>query len=340
MKILFAAGLPPEVIGVLHLKALRDLGHEVHPFNFEPYWQFGGKYGGYLFRKLRWGPSLNRLNRDLLKACQDLKPDMVWIGKGVWVRPGTLAGMKKEGAKIVHYTPDPAFHSVHHVSRHFEACAHLYDLVVTTKDYELEAYRRKGFQNVLFQHAGYDRYIHRKMEIKADEKALYENDVVFIGRWEPNREATLAKIRALGVRLAFWGPNFDKASDSALLQSSFKGPWIVGENYAKAMSGTKIALCFLSQQYPDQSTQRSFEIPACGPLMLAQRTPEHLGLFAEGKEAAYFSNEEEMLGKIRYYIDHEPERKAIAQAGWERCLKSGHSYHDRERQILDALGFK
>ena len=81
------------------------------------------------------------------------------------------------------------------------------------------------------------------------------------------------------------------------------------------------------------------EIPACGAFMLAERTDEHLRLFEEGKEAAYFGSNEELLEKVRYYLNHEDERRMIASAGRKRCLDSGYSHHERLKYMLSvAIG--
>ncbi len=71
--------------------------------------------------------------------------------------------------------------------------------------------------------------------------------------------------------------------------------------------------------------------------MLGERTDEHLELFEEGKEAEFFSTNEELLEKVQYYLKHEDERKTIAQNGRERCLRSGYSNHDRIKQMLATV---
>lgn len=38
-------------------------------------------------------------------------------------------------------------------------------------------------------------------------------------------------------------------------------------------------------------------------------------MFEEGKEAAFFSNNEELLDKCSYYLAHEQERAVIAELG-------------------------
>ena len=72
--------------------------------------------------------------------------------------------------------------------------------------------------------------------------------------------------------------------------------------------------------------------------MLAERTDEHLALFKEGREAEFFSSDEELLEKVQYYLAHADHRRQIAAAGRERCLRDGYSYHERLAEILDAAG--
>ena len=62
-----------------------------------------------------------------------------------------------------------------------------------------------------------------------------------------------------------------------------------------------------------------------------------MDLFEEGKEAAYFSSNEELLELCRYFLGHEEERISIAEAGLKRCKSSGYSNEKTIMKMLDVV---
>lgn len=95
---------------------------------------------------------------------------------------------------------------------------------------------------------------------------------------------------------------------------------------------------FLRDVYPNQHTTRTFEIPACGSMLIADRTDEHREFFIEGKEAEFFSSKEELIEKVRFYWGHEDLRKKTAMNGYEKCHTADHSYKNRLKDVLGLIG--
>jgi spore maturation protein CgeB len=95
-----------------------------------------------------------------------------------------------------------------------------------------------------------------------------------------------------------------------------------------------MCLGFLSKLNRDDYTYRCFEIPACGSLLLAERTPTLEKIFQENEEAVFFSSVEEMLEKVLWLRQHPEEITRIAAAGRKRVLTDGHSNYDRAQQFL------
>jgi len=319
------------------MQAVRALGHEVVTVDVCPFAQWGGRPAA-VFQRLKWGPPIWRLNREVVARARESRPDAVWIDKGEWITGRTLRELAAQGHPIrIHYTPDPAL--TFHQSRHFRSSLRFYDLVVTTKAYELDLYRELGARNVLFQHPSFEAAVHRPEEATEEERERYRCDVVFVGTYAPGRERYLLPLAEAGIDLAIWGNGWHRGFRrrglrDLRLQKHLRGQGLGGRDYALALGCACIGLGLLSPLVPDRSTTRSLEIPACSTLLLAERTEEHQALFEEGREAEFFASEEELVEKARYYLGHDEERRRLAAAGRARCLESGYSSTDRVREIL------
>ena len=146
---------------------------------------------------------------------------------------------------------------------------------------------------------------------------------MFLGSWFPERGPFLAELVRLGVPLTIRGANWNKAPEWPALRPYWKGGQLQGDDYAMAIQCAKVNLGLLSKGNRDLHTTRSLEIPALGGLMCAERTAEHLGLYAEGEEALFWSDAEECASVCRAVLQDDARRERIAAAGHARSLKNG-----------------
>lgn len=90
-------------------------------------------------------------------------------------------------------------------------------------------------------------------------------------------------------------------------------------------SGSKINLNLSLRSIHSGIALRVLDIMACGGFVLSNWQPEIAEYFEEGKEIVTFGCAEECMDKIRYYLEHEEERRQIAEAGY-RKVKRDFSY--------------
>jgi spore maturation protein CgeB len=82
---------------------------------------------------------------------------------------------------------------------------------------------------------------------------------------------------------------------------------------------------------------RDFEVPACGGFYIVEHAPEYAEFFADGREIEVWRTIGELIEKVRFYLDHESERAAIAVAGQRRALAE-HLWTHRFSGLFSKLG--
>jgi hypothetical protein len=336
MRFLYVAELgSPWSSARQRMTALRELGHTVHAFDIWPYHTYNNRWVRAATQRMAWGPPLCAFNRDVLAYARACEYDWAWVDKGIWMYPETVAVLRERGRLAVHFTPDPAL--VYHRTRNFVRAIPQYDVCVTSKRYETEEYRAAGARRLIFQMQGFDHHVFQPHPLTHEERSRLSCDVIFVGHSEPHyAECVLAAARET-PNVAVWGDWKRAAAADPAIRALHRGPGIFMENYSKALGAAKIALGLLSRLAPDRHTTRTFEIPASGGFLLAERTEEHQELFEDGKEAVFFDGLDELREKIRYYLAHESQRKGIAAAGRERCISGKYRYKDRLEKLIELI---
>ncbi len=286
-----------------------------------------------LFNKLKIPLDNADINGRILTYCNENNPDIVFIGKGNKIYPSTLKTLKKSGIKLISWSLDDTY-LWHNRSLYYTFGLKYYDLVVTSKIHNVSELKTIGAKKILFQYQSFDPVYH--VPPKSCENSEYSHDVVLVGTYEEDRLQSLLHLANNGIRVHIYGWA-KKMPDDYHENLVFHDKHIYLEDYAAAMSCAKISLCFLRKKNRDTHTSRSIEIPACQGFMLAERTDEHKALFEEGKEADYFSDNNELLEKVKYYLQHPEKTKEIAKMGRQRCVESKYGYNDKIKEILDTL---
>ena len=357
MKILFLGPIGEGQTSRMRMRALERLGHEVVGVDTVAPWAQAGWLARQMQRRVGRGAIIDRVNHAVLDAAAALRPDLVWGEKQEYLRPETLDVLRKGGARLAHFTPDPYFSLTWKRTRAMDAAIGCFDVLVYCKSYERADYETLG-KPLIYMPLGYCDEVHRPLP---SDDPLWACGLGFLGGWEPRRETLLRAVAGavedVKIRGGYWdflrdgrwtlrrqlilgqlagGEPFAIHKD-ARLAAVWRGGEVYGDDYARALSGARIGVGFLRQICPDQHTTRTFEIPACGAMLLADRTDEHRAFFEEGREAEFFGSEAELVDKARFYAANETARAAIAAAGRRRCQSGGYAYIERLRPVIGAI---
>jgi spore maturation protein CgeB len=342
MKILFIGDLSSYARARQRFLVMQDLGHFVKGLSWVPLEtsldsSYRPKLWERIRRKIGYPVDLVGLNNKLLPAIAECQPNLLWIEKANTIWPSTYKTIKLNFSeiKIAYYSEDDIY-IANNRSAYLKKAFPIIDVVYTTKPRNLQELPKLNVKNVYCVFQSYDSNVHRPLVLDLEDYQQWGADVGFVGTFERDRAEKMLFLAQQGIKIRVWGANWQSCKNrhpNLLIE----GKPVLNEDFVKVINGTSINLNFLRKANRDQHTSRSLEIPACQAFMLAERTDEHLQLFEEGKEADFFDDPDELLKKVKYYLEHPKERERIAIAGRKRCLKSGYSHHDRVKVMLENI---
>jgi spore maturation protein CgeB len=336
IKILYIGSLNPQSNSFRRYRTLQELGIQMDAVDIDA--DIYGNVFSSLHHRLNMGPGVSKLNKKITKKIEAFKPQLIWVDKP-FITAKTIRQSKKQmpGLRWINLITDDFNGKYKRAWRLLRATASLYDMHFVQRIENVEELNAYGANKVLLCFRSYDPAFHRPITLSDTDKNKYGTRVGFIGTWEKEREEAVAFLIKNKIEVSITGDGWPKGEHWNLIQPFYQGPSVYGEEYIKRLNGMEIALHFLRHANRDGQDSRTFEIPACKVFMLAERSELHQQFFEEDTEAVFFSTNNELLEKVKYYRDDKEARIKIAEAGYARVIKSGYSHKERLTQVLQQI---
>jgi hypothetical protein len=252
-------------------------------------------------------------NRKLLTLAKTFRPNLILFGHAETILPSTLVELRKllPDVRLVQWNVDWISNNdnIVRIRRKIDLVDATF---VSTAGPELENLKAgKHLVAYMPNPVDYSIEIHRTFEKQSS--ALSSDLLMAAGdgsnpRWHAGIETT-ANVLAQKIKAQI--PDLRTDFPGVLGSAAKYGP-----AYDDALASTSMALN-LSRRNDSYlySSDRIAQVMGCGLLTFIDRATG-LGLFFSDDEVAFYSDEDELIDKIRFYKEDDQERQKIAYAGW------------------------
>ncbi len=185
---------------------------------------------------------------------------------------------------------------------------------------------------------------HRPLELTELERKRYGAAVGFMGAGYPNRLRIFTELVEKGLDLRLWGVDWPRQGPLAACLAE-KNRYLDSDEVVKIYNACQVVINLHSSFQAAQGiggadfvNPRTLEVPACGGFQLVDQVPRLAEFLIPEQEVATFRDQDELLEKVRHYLDHPGQRQALAQAGRRKVLSQHTYYHRLERLLTICLG--
>lgn len=262
--------------------------------------------------------------RAMLAQIKAYKPDVVYVQLMAHISPVFLKKIKKHCKLLVGQIASP----LPSMSNFKE-----YNLILSSLPNFVEKFNEAGIKSEYFR-LGFESGILDHLTKR--EKSF---PVVHIGGYGPvhqERNILLEKANEI-TPIDFFGYGLGALAPDSKIRNNFHGEaW--GLEMFNILYNSKITMTkhiySVAGDYANNMTL--YEATGVGTLLLTDEKKNLGEIFKVGEEVIAYKDAEDLAGKIKYYLEHEEERKLIAAAGQKRTLEE-HNYKIRMEELITIL---
>jgi spore maturation protein CgeB len=301
---------------------------------------------------------VQKMNEHILRTVEEKKPDLF------------LAVMTNEDLdprilmKIKTMTTSAGWFCDDHSSFYLNTTrwGHYFTWCVTMYSKVIPEYKKRGIP-VIGSQLGANHWLFHPSQEALDGKPRYDYDVTFVGGWYRHRGRVINDLRNAGITVRTWGLGWPEGaiSDDEMIRIAQRSKINLDINPPSSHIGLKplVALfvkrdhgkfrwvgnrfadnvrLWLGQRTPVIKS-RTFNTLAARGFMITQMTHDLPEYYEIDKEIASYATTDELIQKIKYYLSHDAEREAVAEAGYRRTLRD-HTYEKRLTDIFQKMGLR
>ena len=216
-----------------------------------------------------------------------------------------------------------------------------FDYFTTPSKARILHYKDLGYTNYIYSPYGYNHRIFQKKK-----ELPYKYDVTFVGGSHPYRKWLLDQLGKAGIKVQAWGGGIWPAGrlttegmvdvfNQSRINLNISNTRSLHLPYLLS-SWRAVRVTLNSPKNKEQLKQRMFEVSGAGGFQLTYYAEDLEHCFSIGDEVALYMDVDDLIYKIRYFLKHEADREAIAQAGHRRALAE-HTYERRFREITGHI---
>ncbi len=331
-------------LGGSYLRAFAELGHEARLFDWYgrlEHWT--ARAPDRLSRQLLLSAARRRVAVALVATARSWRPDLVLLLKTDDL-PRAAIGLLRTacpGTRVVAFHPDDPFNvdrlrGPSHPRAAYQMRAVDHYFIWSRR--LVSRIRALGISHVSYLGFACDPEFTRPLDVIPGDRERLGADISFVGNWDAKREAWLRPLaHAQGFSLAIWGgPDWERRARDPRVRACWRGGFATGDDFARAVRASRVSLNILRPQNETAENMRTYEIPGCGGVMLAEQSEQQAAVFRPDVEAFYVRGPDDALAAVRRLLGAPPgDLERVGAAAARRALE--HTYVRRAGEIVRAL---
>jgi spore maturation protein CgeB len=322
---------------------LMKLGHEAHEivFNAAPLQRQWVREHGIKLREKEWRPFHKRwhgipvaLRRNrqrwpyeiLAEQIKNYQPDILHVQDMNTIHAEFIREIKSNVRLVVGQTAYALRNGADYRG---------FDLILTSLPHYVVKFRELGLKSELFR-LGFEPDILKEMK-----KAGRPYEATHIGGYRAihrERNEVLEKLIGAGIDLQCWGYGLEELPETSAIRRCYRGEaWGLEMHKIRHNSKVVVSRHVSSVANVHANIMTLYEATGVGSLLAIDMRNDLGELFEPDKEVLAYNSPDECVEKVKYYLEHEAERLAIAKAGQDRTLQQ-HTYFHRMQEYMQIVG--